>query len=64
MTDPASNHEMIRLAAAAHLERTHREHVEAAREIAGATYRDDLDRISLSAHAALSRDLEAEDLGL
>ena len=58
------DHELIRLDAAAHPERTHREHVEAAREIAGATYRDDLASISLVAHAALSREIEAEDLGL
>ena len=65
--DPAPrlpDHELIRLDAAAHPLRTHREHVEAAREIAGVTYRDDLARISPAAHAALSREIEAEDLGL
>jgi len=58
------DHELIRLDAAAHPERSYREHVEAARSIAGRTYRDDLARISPAAQAALSRDLEAEDLGL
>ena len=65
--DPAPrlpDHELIRLDAAAHPERTHREHVEAAREIAGATYRDDLARITPAAQATLSHALEAEDLGL
>ena len=58
------DHELIRLDAAAHPERTHSEHVEASREIAGRTYREDLRRISPAAQAALSRELEAEDLGL
>ncbi len=58
------DHALIRRDAAAHPERTHSEHVEAARRIAGETYRDDLARISPAAMAALSRDLEAEDLGL
>ncbi len=39
------DHELIRLEAAAHPERSYREHVQAAREIAGRTYRDDLRRI-------------------
>ena len=58
------DHELIRLDAAAHPERSYREHVEAARSIAGRTYRDDLARISPAAQAALSRDLEDGDLGL
>ncbi len=41
----APDHELIRLDAAAHPERTYSEHVEAAREIAGRTYREDLSRI-------------------
>jgi hypothetical protein len=41
----APDHEFIRLDAAAHPERSYREHVEAAREIAGRTYREDLSRI-------------------
>ncbi len=39
------DHELIRLEAAAHPERGYREHVEAAREIAGRTYVEDLRRI-------------------
>jgi len=38
-------HEQIRRDAAAHPERTYSEHVQAAREIAGETYRKDLRRI-------------------
>jgi hypothetical protein len=56
------DHELIRLDAAAHPERTHSEHVEAAREIAGRTYVEDIRRISPAAQATLSRELEAEDL--
>ena len=59
-----SDHELIRLDAAAHPERTHSEHVEAAREVAGRTYFEDLRRISPAAPATLSHELEAEDLGL
>ena len=40
------------------------EHEAAARRIAGRTYVEDLRRISPAANLALSRDLEAEDLGL
>jgi hypothetical protein len=58
------DHELIRLDAAAHPERLPSEHEAAARRIAGRTYRDDLARISPAAQAALSRELEAEDLGL
>jgi hypothetical protein len=58
------DHELIRLDAAADLERTYSEHVEAAREIAGRTYVEDLRRISPAAQATLSRELEADDLGL
>lgn len=58
------DHELIRLDARRHPERTPSEHVEAARRIAGRTYREDLRRISPAANAALSRELEAEDLGL
>lgn len=39
------DHEAIRRDAAAHPERTYSEHVQAAREIAGETYREDLRRI-------------------
>ncbi len=39
------DHELIRRDAAAHPERGYREHVEAAREIAAETYREDLRRI-------------------
>ncbi len=58
------DHEKIRRDAAANLQRSYREHVQASRDICGETYRDDLARISSAAMAALSRDLEAEDLGL
>ncbi len=58
------DHERIRRDAAANPQRSYREHIEAARSIAGRTYRDDLARISPAAQASLSRDLEAEDLGL
>ena len=65
--DPAPrlpDHELIRLDAAAHPGRTHSEHVEASREIAGRTYLKDLRRISPAAQATLSRELEAEEVGL
>jgi hypothetical protein len=65
--DPAPrlpDHELIRLNAAAHLERTYSEHLEAARVIAGRAYVEDLRRISPAAQATLSRELEADDLGL
>ncbi len=39
------DHELIRRDAAAHPERTYSEHVEAAREIAAKSYREDLRRI-------------------
>jgi len=39
------DHELIRRDAAAHPERSCREHVEAAREIAAKSYREDLRRI-------------------
>jgi len=58
------DHELIRRDAAAHPDRLPSEHEAAARRIAGETYREDLSRISPAAMAALSRDLEAEDLGL
>ncbi len=58
------DHELIREDARLHPERSYREHVEASRRICGETYRRDLSRISPAAQAALSRDLEAEDLGL
>jgi hypothetical protein len=57
------DHELIRLDAA-HPERTYSEHLEAAREIAGRTYVEDLRRITPAAQATLSRELEADDLGL
>ena len=59
-----SDHELIRLDAAAHPERTYGQHVEAAREITGQTYVEDLRCISPAAQATLSRELEAKDLGL
>jgi hypothetical protein len=65
--DPAPrlpDHELVRLDAAAHPGRTYAEHVEAAREIVGRTYREDLRRITPAAIATLSRELEAEDVGL
>jgi hypothetical protein len=65
--DPAPrlpDHELIRLDAAAHPERTPSEHEAAARVIAGRTYLEDLRRISRAAQATLSRELEAEDLSL
>jgi hypothetical protein len=65
--DPAPrlpDHELIRLDAAAHPERTYGEHVMAAREIVGRTYVEDLRRTSPAAQATLSRELEADDLGL
>ncbi len=40
------DHELIRLDAAAHPERSYSEHVDAARAIAGRTYVDDLARIT------------------
>jgi hypothetical protein len=58
------DHELIRLDAAAHPERTYSEHEAAARSIAAETYREDLSRISPAANLALSRELEAEELGL
>jgi hypothetical protein len=58
------DHELIRLDAAAHPERTPSEHEAAARSIAGRTYVEDLQRISPAADAALSRELEADELGL
>ncbi|MEJ7872428.1 MAG: hypothetical protein WKF67_09225 [Rubrobacteraceae bacterium] len=58
------DHELIRLNARRHPERSYSEHVEAARSIAGRTYVEDLSRISPAANLALSRDLEAEDRGL
>jgi hypothetical protein len=58
------DHERIREDAHLHPERSCREHIEAARDICGETYRDDLARISPAANAALSCELEAEDLGL
>jgi hypothetical protein len=39
------DHELIRLEAAANPQRSYSEHVQAAREIAGETYREDLRRI-------------------
>jgi len=43
------DHELIRLDAAAHPERSYSEHIEAARTIAGRTYREDLRRIQARA---------------
>ncbi len=63
---PVPDHELIREDARLHPERSYSEHVEASMEIAGRTYVEDLRRIqrSSAAQAALSRDLEAEELGL
>ena len=58
------DHELIRRDAAAHPERSYREHIEASRDICGETYVEDLRRISSSANAALSCELEAEEMGL
>jgi hypothetical protein len=58
------DHELIRQDAAAHSERTPAEHEAAARAIAGRTYLEDLRRISPAADAALSLELEADELGL
>ncbi len=58
------DHEQIREDARRHPERSYREHVQASRDIVGRTYVEDLRRISPAANAALSRDLEAEELGL
>ncbi len=44
------DHELIRLDAAAHPERSYREHVEASRAIAGRTYVEDLSRIQARAN--------------
>jgi hypothetical protein len=58
------DHELIRLDARRHPERSYREHIEASRDICGETYVEDLRRISPAANAALSCELEAEELGL
>ncbi len=58
------DHELIRRDARRHEARSYREHVEAARSIAGKTYVEDLRRISPAANLALSRQLEDEELGL
>ena len=58
------DHELIRREAAGRPDRLPSEHEAAARRIAGRTYREDLSRISPAAQDALSRELEAEDLGL
>ena len=49
------DHELIRLEAAAHPERTYSEHVEAARAIAGLTYVEDLRRIQRREDKRLDR---------
>ncbi len=58
------DHEKIRRDAAANLQRSCREHIEASRDICGETYREDLRRISPAANAALSCELEDEETGL
>ncbi len=58
------DHQRIREDAATHPDRLPSEHEAAARSIAGEQYRQDLSRISPAAQDALSRDLEAEELGL
>jgi hypothetical protein len=52
---PVPDHERIRLDAAANPQRSYREHIEAAREIAGEAYREDLRRIQ-------RRELEEEEM--
>jgi hypothetical protein len=62
--DPAAclpGHELARLDAA-HPERTTSDPEAAARTIVGRTYVEDLRHSSSAANAALSRELEAEDL--
>lgn len=54
--------ERIRRDAAAHPERSYREHVAAAEEIAAEQYRRDLSKISPAAWDAYYRDLEADEL--
>jgi len=49
------DHELIRLDAAAHPYRTYSEHVEAARDIAGRTYVEDLRRIQRREDKRLDR---------
>ena len=49
------DHELIRRDAAAHPQRSYREHVEAAREIAGRTYVADLRRIQRREDKRLDR---------
>ena len=49
------DHELIRLDAAAHPERSYREHVEAAIAIAGQTYVEDLRRIQRREDKRLDR---------
>ena len=51
------DHELIRRDAAANLQRSYREHIEASRDICGETYVEDLRRIQ-------RRQLEEEELGL
>jgi len=51
----APDHELIRLEAAAHPERSYREHVEAAIAIAGRTYVEDLRRIQRREDKRLDR---------
>ncbi len=58
------DHELIRRDARRHEARSYREHVAAARSIAGRTYVEDLKRISPAANAALSSELEDEEMGL
>ena len=58
------DHELMRLDAAVHPERTPSEHEAVAREIAGRAYVEDLRRISPAVQATLSRELEADDLDL
>ena len=58
------DHELIRRDAAATLQRSYREHIEASRDICGETYVEDLRRISPAANAALSCELGDEELGL
>jgi hypothetical protein len=60
----AQDHELIRVDARRHEARSYREHVQASRDICGETYVEDLSRISPAANAALSRELEDEEMEL
>ncbi len=52
---PVPDHELIRRDARRHPERSYREHIEASRDIAGRTYREDLRRIQRREDKRLDR---------